>query len=99
MDINNFFKNIKFYLNKRNNNHKLITDIRNIEEFKLDSTDDSDLIDDYFEEMGEIIPKYEAKLSIDSDPLFDTSIKIPEPVLADFSILDKEVIELVLMDR
>ena len=99
MDINNFFKNIKFYLNKRNNNHKLITDIRNMEEFKLDSTDDSDLIDAYFEEMGENIPKYEAKLSIDSDPLFDTSIKIPEPVLADFSILDKEVTELVLMDR
>ena len=99
MDMNSFFSNLKFFLNKRNSGHILKTEIRNIKEFKLDITDDSDLIDAYFEEMGESVPKYEAKLSTDSDPLFDTSIKIPEPVLADFSILDKEVTELVLMDR
>jgi len=45
------------------------------------------------------LPNYEAKLSIDSNPIFDISMKTPEPVMADFSILDKDIKELVSMDR
>ena len=106
MNINDIFKNLKFILSKEYNEYIIKENLSDLEAYKLNledyveiSEEDSDVIDAYLDEMGEDIPRYESKLPTDSDPVFDSSLKTPEPLIAGFSILDKDVTELVVMDR
>ena len=106
MNINDIFKNLKYNLSKEYNKYVIKDNLLDLKDYKINledyveiSEEDSDVIDAYLEEMGEDIPRYESKLPIDTNPVYDSSVKTPEPLIAGFSILDKSVNELTVMDR